>query len=94
MPGRDGSGPMGFGAMTGKGFGACTGVSAARGGVGFGFGLGRGCRRGAGGGYGAGFGRGFGLEQNPARTQKELLEEQKGFLQRRLEVVGKQLEDL
>jgi len=46
MPGRDGTGPAGAGAMTGRGFGCCAGHTA-------GFGLGLACRR----GFGAGAGK-------------------------------------
>ena len=75
------------------GYGADAGRS------GFGFG----CRRGFGrGGFGRGFGGGFGMGfggglvagQASSKTQKELLEEQKNYLQSRLEVIDKQLEEL
>jgi hypothetical protein len=55
MPRRDGTGPMGQGAMTGRGLGVCTGVNAG----GAGYGLGRGQGRGR--GFGMGFGYGAGL---------------------------------
>ena len=53
MPRRDGTGPMGAGSMTGRGFGLCTGANAVKYGAGLGMGLGLGlaCRR--------GFGRGL-----------------------------------
>lgn len=47
MPGYDGTGPQGFGPMTGRGMGAC--------------GRGYGRRYGYGSGAGRGFGRGFGF---------------------------------
>ena len=53
MPGFDGTGPMGQGALTGRQMGNCAG---ARTGFGVGRGLGRGLGRGAG---RAGYGRGF-----------------------------------
>ena len=62
MPRRDGTGPMGLGAMTGRGAGYCAGYGFSRpmnpvggrgGAFGFGRGLGIGC------GYGRGFGRGI-----------------------------------
>jgi hypothetical protein len=86
MPGRDGTGPVGAGPMTGRGLGLCTGVNTVKYGAGFGMGLGRGlaCRHGFSGGLGGGYGR----------TQKELLQEQKELLQSRLEVIDKQLENL
>lgn len=43
MPGRDGTGPMGRGSMTGGGFGNCAGARSS--GQGFGRGMGRGMRR-------------------------------------------------
>ena len=52
MPGRDGTGPMGLGPMTGRGAGYCGGRNAAQGagrGLGLGFRGGRGAGRG---GYG------------------------------------------
>ena len=88
MPRRDGTGPMGAGSMTGRGFGLCTGANAVKYGAGLGMGLGLGlaCRR--------GFGRGFAFNQTSSKTQKELLNEQKTMLQERLEVIDKQLESL
>ena len=62
MPGGDGTGPMGMGAMTGRGAGYCAGYPVqgymnpipGRGGLGYGRGFGRGR------GWGRGMGRGFG----------------------------------
>ena len=53
MPGRNGTGPMGAGAMTGRGLGPCAGTGSLAKGAGLwlGLGLGMACRR--------GFGRGF-----------------------------------
>ena len=92
MPGRDGTGPMGAGAMTGRGLGVCTDSKAAKYGAGLAMGLGLGlaCRR----GFGRGFGRGFAFNQTSSKTQKELLNEQKTILQDRLEVIEKQMENL
>ena len=53
MPGGDRTGPMGFGSMTGRGFGRCAGYPAP--------GFTRGSGRGMGGGRGWGRGRGFGV---------------------------------
>jgi len=92
MPGRDGTGPIGNGAMTGRGMGVCAGAPGLR--YGAGFGVGFGCRR----GLGRGFGRGYGLNYNPSldatRTDKEFLEEQKEFLKNRLDSIDKQLDNL
>ena len=92
MPRRDGTGPMGAGSMTGRGFGLCTGANAVKYGAGLGMGLGLGlaCRR----GFGRGFGRGSAINRISTKTQKELLNEQKAMLQNRLEVIDKQLENL
>ena len=89
MPRRDGNGPM-----AGRNFGLCTGANAVRYGSGFGMGLGFSGRRGFGGGSGRGFGRDFAVNQTSAKTQKELLKEQKDILQNRLEAIDKQLENL
>lgn len=91
MPIRNGTGPMGKGPMTGRGFGACTDnneVRQQRGGFGF-F-----CRRGSGRGFGfgRGFGRGFGF-RNSSKTQKELLNEEKAFLKNQIEEIDKELEN-
>lgn len=91
MPKRDGTGPMGQGSMTGRGLGICTGANAG----GYGIGLGRG--RGFGIGLGFRCNRDFGgnfIGQYPGLTDKELLTEQKNFLQKRLDAISKQLENL
>lgn len=92
MPGRDGTGPMGAGPMTGRGFGFCTGANAMKYGAGLGRGLGMGlaCRR----GFGRWFGRGFAIDEAAPKTQKELLQNQKAILEKRLEAIDKQLKDI
>lgn len=65
MPGRNRTGPLGRGPMTGRGMGLCAGNGAGTEysvglGRGFGGGLGRGAGFGGGFGRGAGAGRGFG----------------------------------
>jgi hypothetical protein len=80
MPRRDGTGPMGMGAMTGRGLGVCTGVNAPIYGRGFGRGL------------GLGFGRGFGFGANANYNQtasKEALQAQKEQLQITLDAIDK-----
>ncbi len=89
MPGRDRTGPTGAGAMTGRGMGLCSGADTVRYGAGLRAGLGLACRR----GFGCGFGRGFAVNR-AATNEKELLAEQREFLQSRLEVIDKQLENL
>ena len=84
MPGRDGTGPMGAGAMTGRGLGPCGG--------GYAFG------RGFGGGFGRGLGRGgmgFGWRRTAAPAMgptKETLEEQVGYLESLLKDARESLE--
>ena len=100
MPRRDGTGPMGQGSMTGRGLGVCTGANVGGYGVRLGCGLGRG---GSGIGLGRDIGFGYGCRRGAGRfftggaielTDKEILDEQKQLLQKRLDVVNKQLENL
>ncbi len=81
MPGRNGTGPMGQGSLTGRGLGNCNGVNATRTGIGRGLGLGRGFRR------------NFAVAQTTVKTEKDLLMEQKN-LKNRLDGISKQLENL
>jgi hypothetical protein len=89
MPRRDGTGPMGGGAMTGRGLGLCTGAKAVKYGAGLGMGLGLGlaCRR----GFGGGLGRGLGFRQVSAKSSKDLLEEEKNILQERIRSIEEEL---
>ncbi len=90
MPGRDGTGPVGAGPMTGRGLGPCSGATVPYGaGLGQRFGRGAGCGR----GLRYGFGRGFFSVPVSEETQKEQLLEQKELLQRRLDAIDKQLEN-
>jgi len=90
MPRRDGTGPMGIGTMRGRGLGLCNGETD---GTGFGRRSGRGrgmksnfeCRR--------GFGRTFANETS-VLSDEEVLSEQRELLQKRLDVVNRQLEDM
>ena len=91
MPGRDGTGPMGRGSMTGRGLGLCGGANADRFGAGFGQGLGLGCRGSRGRGFGRGLGRNLTVDQAEAKTYKELLREQKDLLQSRIKLIDEQL---
>jgi hypothetical protein len=88
MPGRDGTGPLGQGAMTGRGLGFCTVGKAVKygAGLGLGLGLGFGCRR--------GIGRFFSNGQTISETRKEWLEEEKGLLESRIEMINTQLKNL
>ncbi len=90
MPGRNGTGPMGAGAMTGRGLGLCSGAGNLARGARLGLGLGMACRR--------GFGRGFRMfsadEEMTANHRKELLQLQKNTLKNRLADLDRQLESL
>ncbi|NLC89823.1 MAG: DUF5320 domain-containing protein [Clostridiaceae bacterium] len=101
MPRRDGTGPMGAGAMTGRGLGPCNddnyGTASYRRGRGraaYGCGMGRGAGYGRGFGYRNACGRGFYMDQEPAQSRKEFLQERKNYLQSRLEVIDDELDNL
>ncbi len=96
MPGRDGSGPIGVGSMTGRGLGSCTELDTGRYGSGFGRGFGRGSayRCGFGPGFGRGFGRGVVWNQPSPKMQKELLQEQRELLKKRLSAIDEELDEL
>ena len=85
MPGRDGTGPYGMGARSGRGFGNCKGYPAK---TAFGYRC------------GVGFGRGYrwmryGYPVAPqvpdANDEKEFLQEQVKYLENHLEVLKNQL---
>jgi hypothetical protein len=80
MPGRDGTGPAGYGAMTGRGLGICGGSANS----GAGMGLRLGCRRGC--------GRGTGWRYAGEVPPEEALQAQKEILERRLDLVNHQLQ--
>lgn len=90
MAGRDGSGPIGQGPLTGRGMGVCQGARQSR------FFSGRGCGMGFGGrgraGIGFGFGNGFsGL--SAGATDKEILNEERELLKQRMDQIDRELED-
>ena len=98
MPGGDGTGPMGAGAMTGRAAGYCAGYGQpgyADGGGGRGRGFwGRGCGRGRGRGLGSGlgwFGRAAMRTAQPAaptrENELEMLKRQAAEIQRRIEAI-------
>jgi len=90
MPRRDGTGPMGMGPMTGRGFGVCgSGFYGRRNCYGTGFG-----RRGYGPRYGAGYGYGTGYGVKQDISEKEFLKNQKEFLESQIELIERELEDL
>jgi len=85
MPRRDGTGPMGTGAMTGRGAGFCNAakVVGVMGGLGLGWRLG--CRG----------GRGLGFRNNiNSEDRKNTLNEQKNFLENSLNLIKEELEEL
>jgi hypothetical protein len=88
MPGGDGTGPLGRGAMTGRGMGVCAGAAPVGYGPGYGPGYGRGLGR------RRGFGRCFVPCRIPVADDRGFLERQKQALQARLSLLNKQLEDL
>ncbi len=97
MPRRDGTGPMGRGAMTGRGLGLCTEANTGRYGAGLAQGYGHGLGLGFGQRMGLGFGcrRGFGgffVRDTSGLTEKEILSQQKEFFQNRLAVINRRLE--
>ncbi len=86
MPGRDGTGPRGFGAKTGRGFRRCRGAVLTRYGAGAGLAL----------GLGLGLGRRMCFVSDDAglKTKKEMLTEEKKVLKSRLDEIEKQLEEM
>jgi len=99
MPGRDGTGPMGLGPMTGRGAGLCAGLYAGYTALRYiyprlGGGFGRGCRRMA---YSAdtlGWGRAAYSGYNPPADEKEHLNQEAELLKNRLQQLDKRLKEL
>ncbi len=92
MARRDGTGPMGAGAMTGRGLGVCPGAAAPMYGNYYGGsypGRGPGCGR----GFARGGGRGFGFSPHVALS-KDMLKAQKDQLESLIESIDKELEEL
>lgn len=80
MPGRDGTGPLGQGAMTGRGLGICGSAGQ------------RVYGRGLGMGYGLGRGYYCGRIVNPIYTDStETLAQEKAVLEARLDAINKQI---
>ena len=86
MPTGDGTGPMGRGSMTGRGMGYCVRAFESGEASYIGGGIRRGSRR--------WFGRGCTVMNASAENKKEFLEDEKNFLQRRLESLEKELEKM
>lgn len=87
MPFRDGTGPTGLGAGTGRGMGGCLGGNYAAGARPLGLGM----RRGRGCGLGAGYR--FFPAQVDQETKKAILTERKQLLEQQLDAVNKSLEN-
>lgn len=80
MPGRDRTGPMGAGPMTGRSMGICAGNTSA--------GFGRGCGR----GFGRGMGRGFGFrtaEPMNSTDRIDLLKQQQAAIEQQIDTLEK-----
>lgn len=88
MPGRDGTGPMGMGQMTGRKMGVCAGNRAGQG-----FGNGRGMGRGFGRGYGSQLGANSNLAPLP-QDELSLLKNQAGMLENTLNNVKEKISKL
>lgn len=91
MPRRDGTGPLGQGAMSGRGLGLCSNINA---GTFNGRGRGLGCGRGFNAGAGFGAGRGNRRFSQTTVDRKLLLNEEKNLLQARLDRVKQELGDI
>ena len=91
MPGRDGTGPMGMGALLVRGSGFCgNGFYGRKNCYGMGF-IGRGRGFGYGPRYGYGSGSGYGLR--PDITEKEFLEKQKELLKSQINIIERELDN-
>lgn len=89
MPNRNGTGPMGFGPMTGRGMGPC-GAGLARG-----FGGGRGFGRGWSRSYERGFGRVVPVyTESTPENEKEILKAEKAEIERELKEINRRLQEL
>ncbi len=77
MPRRNGTGPLGYGPLTGRGMGNC------RGGAGVGYGMGR----------GAGFGRGLGWGMYAPPVAPISLAERKRLLEEELKQLDAQMKE-
>ena len=94
MPGRDGTGPIGAGSMTGRGTGVCSrGIE--RRSAKFAGERGCGMGRGAGSGRGMGLGRGFGAgSQLNLADEKIVLEKSVQVLEEELNARKKRIEEI
>ena len=86
MPRMDGTGPMGAGTMTGRGFGPCAG------GKGLGCGMGRGAGMGRGMSNGQGYSRGVVMNTNTNTDSREQLQQRRDLLKTQLDALDKTLQ--
>ena len=105
MPGRNGTGPLGQGSMTGRGFGNCNPNNVSRGvnrnhgsGYGLGKGSGRGFRQNCGWGFRK-FGNWFGFGQNPntdlsPKEEANLLKENAKAVEEELKRINQRIDEL
>lgn len=97
MPGINGTGPQGAGPMTGRGFGYCNNANenaqAFKKGMGMRMGRGYNCR-GFSGDKSFGFRGYYGAPQMTPEQQKDILDQQKSFLENELTSINEQIEKL
>ncbi|NLC31765.1 MAG: DUF5320 domain-containing protein [Clostridiales bacterium] len=92
MPRMDGTGPMGTGAMTGRGFGPCGGGQRIGCTMGRGGARGRGAGAGRGMNYGQGYGRAMAINDNPVQASREQLQQRRDNLKAQLDALDKTLQ--
>lgn len=92
MAGFDGTGPEGFGPLTGRGMGPC-GDGTPRGGRYYGRGFG-GRGRGFNRGFGQGFGRGFGFSRGFPQDYAAPVADEQAYLQERINFLEEELQRL
>ncbi|MGA8942106.1 MAG: DUF5320 domain-containing protein [Thermoactinomyces sp.] len=90
MPGKDGTGPIGFGSKTGRGYGHCERAVKIGHGKSSGRRMGFGCKH----GFSHRLGRNFEWDMFSPETKKKLLQKQKELFQIRIGAIDKQLENL
>ena len=87
MPGRDGTGPMGQGALSGRGQGRCTSREQLQHGLGYKQCFGLGCGR----KFAQNFNRDFYNNQLSTKTKKDILVERQAQLTQQLDLINKQI---
>ncbi|MCK5029371.1 MAG: DUF5320 domain-containing protein [Bacteroidales bacterium] len=92
MPGRNQTGPVGLGPLTGRRMGNCVGSTNPE--LISGFGFGRGMRNGFGRGFNQGFGRNYTFSETQNFSNKEAIENEVNMLKEQLSILEKKLENL